>query len=55
MDEVDMENTRDWLSRLLEMMPVKGTRMGCAGINSSQEHADLIVVLRRRTPAHDGA
>ena len=24
-DEVDMENTRDWLSRLLEMMPVKGT------------------------------
>ena len=24
-DEVDMENTRDWLSRLLEMIPVKGT------------------------------
>src|SRR5258708_14624993 len=24
-DEADMENTRDWLSRLLEMMPVKGT------------------------------
>ena len=25
MDEVDMVNTRDWLSRLLEIMPVKGT------------------------------
>jgi hypothetical protein len=24
-DEVDMENTRDWLSRLLEMIPVRGT------------------------------
>ena len=24
-DEVDMENTHDWLSRLLEMIPVKGT------------------------------
>src|SRR5438132_14247276 len=24
-DEVDMENSRDWLSRLLEMIPVKGT------------------------------
>jgi hypothetical protein len=24
-DEVEMENTRDWLSRLLEMIPVKGT------------------------------
>ena len=24
-DEADMENTRDWLSRLLEMIPVRGT------------------------------
>jgi hypothetical protein len=24
-DEVDIENTRDWLSRLLEMIPVRGT------------------------------
>jgi len=24
-DEVDMEEVRDWLSRLLEMIPVKGT------------------------------
>jgi hypothetical protein len=24
-DEAEMENTRDWLSRLLEMIPVKGT------------------------------
>ena len=24
-DEVEMENPRDWLSRLLEMIPVKGT------------------------------
>src|SRR5258708_28335564 len=25
LDEVDMENTHDWLSRLVEMIPVKGT------------------------------
>ena len=25
MDEVNMESARDWLSRLLEMIPVKGT------------------------------
>ena len=24
-EEIEMEDTRDWLSRLLEMMPVKGT------------------------------
>jgi hypothetical protein len=24
-DEVEMENSRDWPSRLLEMIPVKGT------------------------------
>src|ERR1700720_1888506 len=24
-DEVDMKNNRDWLSRLLEMIPVRGT------------------------------
>src|ERR1700757_4971151 len=24
-DELEMENTRDWLSRLLEMIPVRGT------------------------------
>src|ERR1700751_6038727 len=24
-DEVNMENARDWLSRLLEMIPVRGT------------------------------
>ena len=29
-DEANMENAHDWLSRLLEMMPVKGT-VACAG------------------------
>ena len=24
-DEVDMKNARDWLSRLLEMIPLRGT------------------------------
>jgi hypothetical protein len=36
MGEAEMENTRDWLSRLLEMIPVKGTYM--SGRRTTAEH-----------------
>jgi hypothetical protein len=48
MGEAEMENTRDWLSRLLEMIPVKGTYM--SGRRTTAEHNGPSFYLRYGSP-----